>query len=83
LWGFLSLNVLLLPAFLFMMSDLLPEAVLTIFDWIPTVALSKTIQMAFSNRAPLGQIAANLTLVLAGAGLALIGVVWKTRRADR
>jgi ABC-type transport system involved in multi-copper enzyme maturation permease subunit len=83
LWGFLLLNVLLLPVFLKIMTDLMPRAILFIFRFFPTVALSETIQLSFSNDAPLGQVAENVTIVLAGAVLLLLGVVWKMRQADR
>ena len=36
LWGFLLLNVMLVPAFLSIMTDLLPRAVTDLIRWVPT-----------------------------------------------
>jgi ABC-type transport system involved in multi-copper enzyme maturation permease subunit len=83
LWGFLIFAALLLPVFLVIMSDILPEAVVASLRWIPTVALSQVLQMSFSNHAPLGQILTSLAIILAGGMLVLLSVVWRIRRIDQ
>jgi hypothetical protein len=65
------------------LSDLLPPSLITVLGWIPTVALSKTLRLSFSNHAPLSQFGAELLLIVGWAGLILTGVVWLIRRADR
>lgn len=83
LWGLLLMNILLLPVFLKIMTDIMPKALLVTFDFLPTVALSEAIQLSFANRAPIEQVAANIGTVLAGAVILLLGVVWKMQRVDR
>lgn len=77
LWGFLLLNVLLVPVFLEMESDLLPQGFGAVLHWVPTVALARTVRLSFVRHVPWGLFAANLGLVLAGAGLLYLAVGWR------
>jgi ABC-2 type transport system permease protein len=77
LWGFLLLNVLLVPVFLEIESDLLPEGFGAVLRWVPTVALARTLRLSFANQVPWDALAANLGLVLAGAGLLYLAVGWR------
>lgn len=77
LWGFLLLNVLLVPVFLEIESGLLPEEVHAALRWVPTVALARTLRLSFVNDVPWGAFAANLGLVLAGAAILYLAVGWR------
>lgn len=83
LWAWVLIIPLLLPVFLSMMAPLLPQAVVSIIDWIPTVALSRVFRLSFSDVAPLAQVGPELALVAACGLLASAAVVWVTRRSDR
>ena len=83
LWGLLILNVLLVPAFLFIMTDLLPAGVISVTRWMPTVALSWVFRAACSDGVPVGQVALNLGIVLVSATLVYGGLVWMMRQSDK
>jgi ABC-2 type transport system permease protein len=83
LWAWVLIIPLLLPVFLSMMAPLLPEAAVSVIDWIPTVALSRAFRLSFSDAAPLAQFGPELALVAGCALLAGIAVVWVVRRSDR
>ena len=50
LWGWLVLIPLIMPVFLSLLTDLLPESVISAFRWIPTVALAKVFRVSFILR---------------------------------
>jgi ABC-2 type transport system permease protein len=77
LWGFLLLNVLLVPVFLEIESGLLPEGIHAVMRWVPTVALARTVRLSFVNQVPWGTFAANVGLVLVGAALLYLAVRWR------
>ena len=67
LWGFLLMNVLLLPIFLVIMDDLLPPAAVTIMHWVPTSVVAWLVRASFLPRALPGPSLARLGYVLAWA----------------
>ncbi len=80
-WGLIV--PLLIPVFLSMMTDLLPQGLLTFMHWIPSVSLAYIIQMACTIDATLADVAGEL-LWLAGWAVALFATVaWSVRRSDR
>lgn len=83
LWGFLVMALLLLPVFLSIMTDILPQTVLTIMDWVPSVALGKAFWVACSATAPLADYVWRLAYALLWALGMLAAVAWLVRRADR
>lgn len=50
LWGFILLNVLLVPVFLSVMTEILPAALVPVLTWMPGVALARAVQVSFSGR---------------------------------
>jgi len=82
LWGFLVFNVLLVPAFLSIMTDLLPAKVIAFLRWVPTVALATLLRTSFTSSVPLGSVLGNLALLVASAGVVYAAVVWRVRRTD-
>jgi hypothetical protein len=82
LWGFLVFNVLLVPAFLSIMTDLLPSSVIAFLRWVPTVALTTLLRTSFTSSVPLGSVLGNLALLVASAGAVYAAVVWRVRRTD-
>lgn len=83
LWGMLLFSFLLVPVFLSIMTDLVPESAIRVMRWVPTVALSKVFTIAFSNRLSIGPVAGNLGLVVASAALIYVLLAWQVRRAQR
>ncbi len=81
-WTLIMVQPLLLPVFLTSIS-VLPETVKTLFSFIPTVALSRILQLSFSGRAPLSEYGAELALVFISAALVLALAAWVVRRSDR
>ena len=75
--------LLLVPVFLAIMTDILPQTVLTVLDWIPSVALSKAFWLACSTSAPLVDYGWRLGYVLLWALGMLAAVAWLVRRSDR
>lgn len=74
---------LLIPTFLSLMTDLVPQWLVTIFHWIPTVALFRLVRMSFTSQMPWQEIGTDLGLLLASAMLLLAVAAWLVRRADR
>ncbi|HEY71062.1 MAG TPA: ABC transporter permease [Anaerolineae bacterium] len=82
-WGFLLNFPLMLPLFLSWMRGLIPDAVLDVMQWIPTVALGKVFQVSFSDNTALSSFGLELALVVGCILVILITVVWALRRANR
>jgi ABC-type polysaccharide/polyol phosphate export permease len=82
-WGFFLSFPLLLPLFLSFMRGLLPEALLSILQWVPTVALGKIFRVSFSENAELSSYGLELALVMGCALFLLAAVAWVMRRSDR
>jgi hypothetical protein len=83
LWGFLLMNVLLLPMFLVIMDDLLPPAVVTILHWVPTSVTAWLVRASFLPRPPAGQVLLRLGYVLAWAAAMYALGAWRVRRLER
>jgi ABC-2 type transport system permease protein len=82
-WGFLLMNILLVPAFLSIMSDLLPPAVITAVSVIPTVMAARVIRISAWNHAPLGSFLPQIGFILAWTTALLLVEVWVLRRKDK
>ena len=83
LWGFILFQPLLLPVFFSMMDDLVPQSVIAVMRWIPTVALGRVFRVALLDRAPWAQFGPQLLYVAGWAVLVLAVVAWIVRRSDR
>ena len=83
MWVFILVQPLLIPVFLSIMRDLLPESFLMVIRWIPTVALTEALRLGFSNQAPLEVVGPALAYVAVSALLLFGLVAWVLRRSDR
>jgi ABC-2 type transport system permease protein len=83
LWGFVAMAALLLPFFLWLTSELLPDSVATVVRWTPAAALGRAFQAACWRSARLGEYGPPLAYLAGGVLLVLGGVTWLMRRADR
>ena len=82
-WTMVALTVLMLPLFLAIMKDLLPPVAGVIFDWIPTVMLSRVLRGSFSKDLASMAFGLELLVVAACSAAIMAGVAWTVRRADR
>jgi ABC-2 type transport system permease protein len=83
LWGFILLQPLAIPMFLQILTDILPNWVITIFDFIPTVAFMRVVRLSFTEAAPIASWGGPLAIILT-FGLVIIGVVvLLVRRSDK
>lgn len=83
LWAWLVLIPLIMPVFLSLLTDLLPEGVITVLGLIPSVALAKVFRVSFTEHAIFSDFGLELGLVLGATALILTGVVFIIRRSDR
>ena len=83
IWVFGLNFILLIPVFLSIMKDLIPQEVLNVFQWIPTVALSKVLRISFSNQSSLASVGPELALLFGVTFVLLTALVWSVRRSDR
>jgi ABC-2 type transport system permease protein len=83
LWGFLLMNLLLLPMFLVIMEDVLPAIAVQIMRWVPTSTIAWLVRASFPQQAPLGQVVGRLGYLLAWAGAVFALGSWQVRRLER
>jgi ABC-2 type transport system permease protein len=84
LWLGLILILLIMPVFLGQtVGERLPEAIVVVFPWLPSVAMARLVRISLSNNLVLDQVALNLAIMLGFAALVLAAVVWRVRRMDR
>jgi ABC-2 type transport system permease protein len=84
MWLGLILILLIMPVFLEQtMGERLPEAIVAIVPWLPSVAMAKLVRISLANSLALDQIALNLGIMLGFTALLLAVVVWRVRRMDR
>jgi ABC-2 type transport system permease protein len=82
LWGFILLQPLAIPMFLQILTDILPDWLITVFNWIPTVAFMRVVRLSFSETAPISSWGGPFAIIL-GFGLVVTAVVvWLVRRTD-
>jgi ABC-2 type transport system permease protein len=83
LWAWVLIIPLFVPMMLGILADILPGGVISVFQWIPTVALTKVFRVSFAANAPFDVFGPQLALVLAYT-IAVLGLVtWVVRRSDR
>ncbi len=63
LWGFLLLQPLILPVVFSVMPEIFPEVIISIMQWIPTVALAEIIRLSFVAQAPISAFIGKVLLV--------------------
>jgi len=83
LWFIILLQPLVIPVFLSMLTDVLPETFFKVIQWIPTVALAKALQRGFSAEAPLETYGPALAYVAIFTLLVFGLAAWVLRRSDR
>ena len=80
-WG--GMFALFVTLMVSILDDILPEIVINILNWIPTVALSKAIRVSFGRSAPLTAFGPELLLVLGWTVLLLTATTLLIRRATK
>ena len=83
LWAWVCLLILLVPVFLSILTDILPEAAINIIKWIPSVTLVNSFRASFSNQAVVMDWLPGLWTNLLGAFVMIGLVTWVIKRYDR
>jgi len=74
---------LLIPVFLSLLDDLVPEMVINFSRVIPTVVTFNLLRTSFAGEFPLGRSLLQLAWIVALAGGVLLVITWLIRRRDR
>jgi ABC-2 type transport system permease protein len=82
-WAFFLSFPLMLPLFLTWMKGLIPDTVIAILEWVPSVAMGKIFRASFAETSILAAYGLEMTLVLGCALLLFAIVAWLLRRSDR
>lgn len=82
-WGWVVIIPMLIPVFLQIMVDIMPAWLIQVFEWVPTVAVSNIIRVAYMEAAPLSLYGRELAYVFAWAAAVLAATVFFVRRSDR
>ncbi len=82
LWTFILYQPLLIPVFLVILGDLIPQPILTAFEWIPTVAWSTALRASFAKITPVSSYALPLALLAVSTVVLLAATTWFVRRAE-
>lgn len=82
-WTMILAQPLLLPVFLVIMDDLLPPLAITIMRWVPATALSRLLEVSFSNQGALGAFGPELLYVALWAVGIFVAVIWLVSRMER
>jgi ABC-2 type transport system permease protein len=83
LWGFVLMMVLMLPLMLVVVSELLPDGLVTVLRWVPTTALARAVTVCAVESATISDVGRELALLTASAAAVLGAVVIVVRRSDR
>ncbi len=82
-WAMPVFAVLLLPVFIGILPELLPEVILKVFSFVPTVAMEKVIRTSFAGHYVPSQVGLQLLILSVYAVLILAAVRWALQRSDR
>jgi ABC-type polysaccharide/polyol phosphate export permease len=83
LWAWVVLVPLLLPMLLYLMEELIPSDLATIFSWMPITVMFKLIRTSFAGAITPADWALQLVVLGGYALTVLTGVAWIVRRQDR
>lgn len=83
LWAWVFLIPFLMPIFLAQLEGLLPDSLILVFRYVPTVVAFNLIRTSYTASIPVGTTLLQLAWVIAWVGLVLIGASWLLRRRDR
>ncbi|MBN2392493.1 MAG: ABC transporter permease [Anaerolineae bacterium] len=78
-WGSM---IVLFMALIASVEDILPDFVLKVLDWIPTVALSKAVRVSFARTAPVAAFGPELLLVVGWILLLLLVTTLQMRKSS-
>jgi ABC-2 type transport system permease protein len=82
MWAWVFILPLLLPVFLSLMGELLPETLIQILQFVPSVVLLNLLRISYSAMIPAGDTLLLLAWLAAWAGAGLLLVTWLVRRQE-
>jgi len=80
LWAMVVSAGLLMPSFLVIMDELLPDIVNQILTWVPSVVLLRAFRTTLTNTIPWSQFGADLAMLAGWTGLLFALIVWRIRQ---
>ncbi len=83
LWAWVLLVPLLIPVFLSLLVGLVPDGLIQVFQFIPTVVMFNLFRTSIANPIPIGPTLLQLAWVAAWAGAVLFIVARQVRRLDQ
>ncbi|MCP4542707.1 MAG: ABC transporter permease [Chloroflexi bacterium] len=83
LYSWVLILPLFIPAIVSLVADMLPAWLVSVSQWIPTVALFDLLCVSFSNQTGFELYGARFALLLSSIVLVLTLVSWRMRRLDR
>jgi ABC-2 type transport system permease protein len=83
MWAWVFILPLLLPVFLSLMEELLPDTLIQVLQYIPTAVMLNLLRTSYSAVIPLGKTLFQLAWLAAWAGGFLVFVTWLVHRQDR
>ena len=82
-WAMPVFAVLLIPVFIGILPRLLPQTVLDILGFIPTLAMEKVIRTSFSETVAFSQVGPSLAIISVYTLLLFVALRWALQRSDR
>jgi ABC-2 type transport system permease protein len=83
IWSMVILNIMLIPAFLEIMDDIFPAAVISVFQWNPAVAVTHGMRISYAQTFDLGLYLPRIGLLLGYTVLLTALIVYRLRREER
>lgn len=82
-WAMPVFAVLLIPVFIAILPRLLPQKVLDVLAFIPTIAMEKVIRTSFSETVAFSQVGLPMVILSGWTLLLFVFLGWKLQRSDR
>jgi len=83
LWAWVFLVPFLLPIFISQLEGLLPDALIQVLRYIPTVVAFNLIRTSYAGSIPLAGTLLQVVWLVSWAGLVMFGAAWLVSRRDR
>ncbi len=83
LWAWVFLIPFLLPIFISQLEGLLPEALIQVLRYIPTVVAFNLIRTSYAGTVPLAGTLLQVAWLVCWAGMVMFGAAWLVSRRDR
>jgi ABC-type Na+ efflux pump permease subunit len=83
LWGLPLAFIFVMPLFLTILTQLIPQSIIDFMAWTPMVALATVVRASFSNQILISQLGRELMIILGFTLMFVMLTAWIIRRTDR